>query len=657
MIRTSIPQLVVTTSCGLRRLVALICMCTLTSISFSQIAPDSLITTIAGEGPPGFCGDGEPAKMSCLLFDESRTYQALSITPGGDVIIVDTNNHRIRKISHDEIITTIAGDGGIGLFGDGGPAVQAALDEPTAVVTDSQGNLYFGDSGNGRIRKVDANGIITTFAGGGSVGLPRLGLDILGEGLSSDSLDLGVITQLDYFERSGAALDGSMWLTSLDGSAYITKEGLAFRGCCPRVRDSKGVGYYTDRSRHQVFKTGGVLAGTGIEGFSGDGGLASLAKLSNPGAVAVDSANNVYFADNGNFRIRVVTPDGIISTVVGSGQDATVVFDGSISSGDGGRASDARIGHVLGMVFDPQGNLYFAELAHYFNYSYRPGSDTGPLTVTTHRVRKVASVGLRIPDQGIVNAAVFTAGSVAPDSWVSVFGQNLAPELTNATTVPLPTSLRGTVVTVTDAAGAIRTAKLQFVAPRQLNFLVPAGTVPGEATVTVKNAFGQTAAVMIQVASVAPGIFSANASGGGPAAATYLRVHADGSRTEGLTFQAGAPIGSRTNAPVSLGNTGDQVYLAFYGTGFRAQSSATASVGGLAVPVLGASAQGQFDGLDQVNVGPLPAALAGRTNLEVTFRFNGVESNAVTVSVQPLSMGPPSLPPPPPPPPPPPAPR
>ena len=179
-----------------------------------------------------------------------------------------------------------------------------------------------------------------------------------------------------------------------------------------------------------------------------------------------------------------------------------------------------------------------------------------------------------LPDvAGVLNAANFLEGPIAPESWVSIFGENLADELIVTSSIPLPTSLGGTRVTVTDAPGTERSARIQFVSPEQLNFLMPPDTAPGSATVTVTNASGQTSSLVVQVGSVGPGIFSANGSGMGPAAATFQIVEADGSRSEGLTFDPAAPSGTRTNVPIDLGPPGRQIYLSFFGTGFRFQSS------------------------------------------------------------------------------------
>ena len=242
--------------------------------------------------------------------------------------------------------------------------------------------------------------------------------------------------------------------------------------------------------------------------------------------------------------------------------------------------------------------------------------------------------------ESFVNAASYATGRFASEMWVALFGQNLADRLILAGG-NLPTSLGGVSISITDSQGVRHPAKLQFVHPEHINFLLPAGLALGPAVVEVTNAHGETASAILQIEAAAPGIFSANASGRGPAAATFLRVEQDGTRTEGFTFDTTAPPGARANV-VPLDERGplelSEFYLSFYGTGLRNHSSASVKArnrDGNEIEgweVLGAVAQGQFEGLDQVVVGPLLWYwLAGRGELDVVFTFDGVESNTVTI--------------------------
>ena len=232
--------------------------------------------------------------------------------------------------------------------------------------------------------------------------------------------------------------------------------------------------------------------------------------------------------------------------------------------------------------------------------------------------------------QGVVNGANFQPGALAPDSWADAFGQNLAEGF--VLDGALPDALGGTSVTVTDSRGASRRARLHFVSPDRVQFLLPPGMATGPATLEITNHTGASSAVSLSIAPVAPGLFSANASGLGPAAATFLRVRSDGSRTEDFTFTLDSPPGRR-NVPIDVGVDGDEVYVSFFGTGFRGQSRTSVTIGGAPVPVVGAVAQGQFLGLDQLVVGPLPRALAGQGDVDVVFTADDRPANVVTIGV------------------------
>ena len=188
-----------------------------------------------------------------------------------------------------------------------------------------------------------------------------------------------------------------------------------------------------------------------------------------------------------------------------------------------------------------------------------------------------------------------------------------------ATTVPLPTSLDGNTVTVTDSAGVARPAPLFFVSPGQINFEIPAGTATGTATVTIQNPNGTIQSTTIQIGSVSPGIFELN--GSGLVAAWVLPVISGAQQPLQPVYQLVS--GSVVALPVSLGPATEQVYLEIYGTGFRNAKNVTATVGGLSVPVLGWAATAQFVGEDQVNIGPLPHSLAGKGSVNIVITADG----------------------------------
>ena len=235
-----------------------------------------------------------------------------------------------------------------------------------------------------------------------------------------------------------------------------------------------------------------------------------------------------------------------------------------------------------------------------------------------------------------VSAASYNGGALTPESIVTAFGSNLATTTAAATTTPLPNSLAGTVLRVLDAAGNERPAPLFFVSPTQINFQLPPGMVNGAATVTVTSSDGVLSIGTIQITSVGPGLFSADASGRGLAAATVLRIKADGSQV----YEPVARFDPATNkfaaVPIDVSVAGQQVYLILFGTGFRQRSALSAvsvKLGGVDGQVLFAGAQGGLIGLDQLNT-LLPSALAGRGEVDVALTADGKAANTVRIAIK-----------------------
>jgi len=209
---------------------------------------------------------------------------------------------------------------------------------------------------------------------------------------------------------------------------------------------------------------------------------------------------------------------------------------------------------------------------------------------------------------------------VAPESIVAAFGNAMANVTAVANSTPWPTVLGGLQIVVTDVRGTARNAPIFYVSPTQLLFLIPAGTAPGAAQVQIGNQ-----RVSVNVAATAPALYSAAQNGKGAAAGTYIKVARNGARSEGLLFDPA----TRAVAPIPAA-PGDQIYLILYGTGMRG-GPATATVGDVAVPVAGPVAQGQYQGLDQINLGPLPIQI-GYGQKEIVVRQGEDLSNAVTVA-------------------------
>ena len=306
---------------------------------------------------------------------------------------------------------------------------------------------------------------------------------------------------------------------------------------------------------------------------------------------------------------------GTITTIAGTGG---IGFDGSGFSGDGGSATSALLASPGGVALDSAGNLYIA--------------DTG-----NHRIRKLTpGVTLEPVVSAVVNAGSYSRNAAA-GAIMSLFGTDLAPGTAFTASSPLPVTLQGTTVTVIGSGGVTREAGLFFVSSAgQINFLIPAATPTGTASVSVAASGPHSQGFAVQIGNVAPGLFSANASGKGVAAAEALRIQGDGSRIreDVITFD---PASSSYQAvPLDLGIEQDQVFLILYGTGIRGVSAGGVSVtiGGEAVAVQYAGLQGDFVGLDQVNLGPLPRSLSGRGEVSVVLTADGVPSNALTITFQ-----------------------
>jgi len=273
--------------------------------------PDSIITTVAGNGNASFSGDGGAATNASL--DEPY---GVTVDGFGNLFIADLGNNRIREVHTSGIITTVAGNGSAGFSGDGGAAVNARLSDPDGVTVDDLGNLFIVDLGNNRIRKVNANGIIATVAGNGSAGFS-------GDGRAA------IHASLD--EPYGVAVDGS-------GNLFIAD---------------------TDNNRIRKVDASGIIstvAGIASAGYSGDGAAATNASLDNPYGVAVDGSGNLFIADLGNNRIREVDTNGIITTVAGDGNAGYF--------GDGGAATNASLDNPYGVTADGLGNLFIADLGN-----------------------------------------------------------------------------------------------------------------------------------------------------------------------------------------------------------------------------------------------------------------------------------------------------
>ena len=321
-----------------------------------KVSVNGIISTVIGKG----YGDSLAATNAVL----NNPVQAIK-DANGNMFIIDQINNRIRKVNSNGVITTYAGNGQTGYSGDGGPATQASFNVITGIALDASGNLYATDSWNNCVRKISTSGIISTIAGNGQSGYSgdggpaNMALLASPEDVAVDKIGNIFISTGDRRIRK-IALDGTISTFAGVGTMGYSGNGgpavnAEFNSPVSIALDDLGNMYVADCYNHVVRKinTSGVVStivGTGVGGYSGDGGLATAAQLYNPIAVALDAANNLYITAEG--RIRKVDQNGIITTVAGI-QSITY-------SGDGGPATSAGLGFPQKISIDSDGNLYIA---------------------------------------------------------------------------------------------------------------------------------------------------------------------------------------------------------------------------------------------------------------------------------------------------------
>jgi hypothetical protein len=383
-----------------------------------KIDSSGTVTTLAGTGVGGFGGDGGPATSAVL-----SNPTGVALDSSGNIYIADSFNSRIRKIDSSGIITTVAGTGIAGCCGDGGPATSATLNQPSRVLLDSSGNLYVADFANNRIRKVDTIGVISTIVGTGTAGYSGDGGPAASAELNAPfevSLDSAgdlFISDINNFVVRKVSAGGtiSTLVGNHFGVGYVTfasgiwgsfgGDGGAATGAEVNVPggvavDSSGNVFIADGANSRIRKVdiNGIIttvAGGGSANI-GDGGPATNAQLGGPTDVGVDRSGNLLIADYGHQSVRKVDSNGIITTIAdssaGLSQPLGVAADNSGAAfvvdrqnnrvfriegngtltviagngiqgymGDGGPATSAELSGPSAIAFDPAGNLYIAD--------------------------------------------------------------------------------------------------------------------------------------------------------------------------------------------------------------------------------------------------------------------------------------------------------
>ncbi len=604
-----------------------------------------VITSVAGTGSLAFSGDNAPAASASL---GAPTGVALDST--GNLYIADSNNNRIRKVSGG-VITTVAG--GVGQLGDGGPALGALMGSTNGVAVDSVGNLYI--AADNRIRKV-AGGVITTVAGGGSSfgdngpaansqlnGAYGTAVDTFGNLYIADTnnhrirkVSGGVITTVAGNGTPGFSGDNGPAASAQLSSPY----GVAV--------DAAGNLFIADSQNARIRKvSGGVIttvAGNGTFGFSGDNGPATSAQVGSPWGVAVDAAGNFYTADFDGRRIRKVS-NGVITTVAGTG---TLGF-----SGDNGAATSAQLNGALAVTVDSAGALYLADSrnnrirkvfggvittvagAGTLGFSGDNGPATraqlaGPSGVAVDSAgnvyvadRENFRVRLLQPQSpvitGVTNAASgLSSTSISPGEIIVLYGSGLGPsQLAQA----------GTTVTINGIP-----APILYTSASQVAAIVPYSITGATAQITAAYQGQPTAAFRVPISSSAPGIFTYDSTGKGPAAAL---------NQDGITV----------NTAANPAEVGDVVSLFATGEGQTSPVGVdgklavvplpqpvlpvTVTIGGQNAEILYAGgAPGAVAGLMQINV-RIPSGIPTGAAVPVALRVGNASAQAgVTVAVR-----------------------
>jgi sugar lactone lactonase YvrE len=314
---------------------------------------------VAGGEAPGFSGDGGSALEAKLSFP-----LGVSVDATGRLYVADTGNSRVRRIDRVGNIATVAGNGGFRGAPDGTQASSAFFSDPEGLAFDSAGNLLVSDAGNVRLRLIDRARQFHTIAGSGLTGCciagPALN-DLIGypTGIVADpSGNIYFSDTLSYRVRRLSAEGTIATYAGTGVQGYGGDGGPAteaqLAGPYGLALDRLGNLYIADTPNQRIRRVSpdgviGTFAGSGARGFAGDNGPATAASLRDPNAIAMDSQGNVLIADLDNNRIRSVSPGGIITTLAGSGIGA--------STGDDGPAVEAALNGPAALAIDPEGNI------------------------------------------------------------------------------------------------------------------------------------------------------------------------------------------------------------------------------------------------------------------------------------------------------------
>jgi len=605
-----------------------------------QINSSGTATVIAGT-TAGFSGDGAAATNALLnisppaLVVGSGTANQLpevaniTISSAGEIIFTDTNNNRIRRLSSST--STCTKTGTITIQGNNPQPNLASLAPTSALVSSGAFALTVNGSGFVPTAVVRWNGQdrATTFVSNSQLTAAILASDVASTGTINVTVfnpapGGGVSNVLTFTVSPPNAVPAITSLspnTAVEGSAgfMLTVNGTGFvNGSVVRWDGAARPTTFISATQLTAQIPAGDLVGTGQASVTvftpAPGGGTSNVSLFN-----INSGNNPV-PTLASINPTSATAGGPAFTLTATGTNFVA-------------SSKVRwIGQDLATTF-----VSATQLTAQVPASLIVGAGSAQVTVFTPTPGGGVTAGQtftinpgQTPPVTSVSAASFIGTEIAPESIVAAFGVNLATDVAIASTVPLPTTLLGTKVTVKDSAGTSRESALFFVAPSQINYQVPPGTAEGNATVTVTINNTAVGVGTMKVAKVAPGLFTANAAGTGIVSAVILRI-----RNGVQTFE---PV---TATPIDLGPDTDTVYLLPYGVGLRGRTSAaniSVNLGGT-VKTLNpnlfedAFAVSGFVGLDQVNI-VLPRTLIGKGLINVVLTVDGKPSNTVQIAIK-----------------------
>lgn len=569
-----------------------------------KIALNGLLTTLAGALT--YAGDGGPAQYAFLT-------QPVDVIaePGGRLLIAESVNRRIRRLSPPGILSTYAGSGLPGAASGNGGSAQDATFAATTLFRDGSGNVYITDSLSNTVRRIAANGAIAQIGPVFSSTLGGVAVDpaerFVYVSLTSQHRIARIslaTNQVEVFAGLGAIADSGSAGFSGDGSSALQAQ---LNSPQRLFVDPSGNLFVADTGNHRIRRISpsgdriDTVAGNGLSDFSGDGNLATEASLPRPTAIAIDSAGNIIVAnDTSVFRVDKIT--GRMNRIAGRTTRGNSTL--------GVPALQASFNTVSSVSVDERGIIYFAE-----PYNFRVVALT-PSTLSTPAIT------------GIIAPGAFGAGTtLTPGGWMEIYGEKLA----STTREWSGSDFAGTVAPTTLAGIRVRVggidAFVQFVSPGQINAVVPDGVPPGNVSIEVSNTRGpgdtvtSDAVTMIAAARapylLAPPAFSRNGKQYVTAVLSDGAFAGPPGLISGVNFRAAKPGNRIVLYGVGFGPTTPAILPGNIASGVTALPNPKVKIAGNEALLEYAGLATNFVGLYQFNF-ILPSSPSGDDKLEIT---------------------------------------